>query len=139
MNTNQELSIYTDGSFSSSLNRGGWSVYIPELQYRICNNESNTTVNRMELTAIKNALAFIYDTNIDRKVCIYSDSMYVIGGLTLSNWSISTNSDLWNEVNAYKQLLKDKDVSFIHIKGHAGIDGNETADKLAVKASQNNL
>lgn len=127
-----KLKIYTDGSCSPSSRDGGWAFCIPELNIRVCHKEKDTTVNRMELMAVIKALEFITDADLNIATYeIYSDSMYVIGGLTM-NWSKEMNSDLWDELEFYINLTADRNVHFIHIKGHSGLPGNEEADKLAV-------
>lgn len=132
------ITIYTDGAYSSTRNRGGWAFYCPELHIRVAGNKDITTVNRMELMAVIKALEFISDSNVpDKEITIYSDSMYVIGGLTL-NWSQAINSDLWDQLNMLISLLFDKTFHFIHVSGHAGNEGNETVDQLAVKLSNIN-
>lgn len=128
----QKLRIYTDGAYSSSRNSGGWAVYIPDFNLRLVGNKTPSTVNRMELTAAIMALEYIYKLNINVDIEIYSDSMYLVGGMELG-WSKETNQDLWNNLDFYKNKLN---VNFIHISGHSGIEENEIADKLAVKASQ---
>lgn len=129
------IDFYTDGAFSPSRNCGGWAVYCPELNLRICGKEKETTINRMELTAVINALEFIIDSNLPYKnINIYSDSMYVVGGLEL-NWTKNKNEDLWDKVQFLREGLFDKVIKFIHVSGHSDIEGNEVADSLAVKAS----
>lgn len=126
------IRIYTDGACSNTT--GGWAFYIPEFNIRVCNKEESTTNNRMELTAILKALEFIQDLNLDNATYgIYSDSMYVIGGLNL-NWSRKINTDLWNKIDFYLDLLADKNIKFFHVKGHNGIKDNEEVDCLAVLA-----
>ena len=78
------LEIYTDGSLKKTghFTFGGWAFLVVQdtkLLYYNSGSEYNTTNQRMELTAIKEALAYI--NNIRRKcekVIIYSDSAYAI-------------------------------------------------------------
>lgn len=129
-----KLKIYTDGACSKTI--GGWAFYIPELNIRVANKAINTTNNRMEMIAVIKALEFIQDANLDcSNYEIYSDSMYVIGGINL-NWSKEKNDDLWGKLFFYIDLLSDKNIKFIHVKGHNGTPENEECDKLAVMLSK---
>lgn len=131
----QDLIVFTDGAYSSSRSKGGWAFYVPQLNLRIAGCSTETTINRMEMTAAIEALKYISETPF--KSCnieIYSDSMYLVGGMEL-NWRQDVNVDLWNQLNEYKENLS---VKFIHINGHSGIEENEIVDKLAVKLSQSN-
>lgn len=126
------LKIYTDGAYSGNRQTGGWGVYIPDINIRIIGNENNTTINRMELTAAIKALEFVSNKKLDVNIEIYSDSMYLVGGMELG-WSKEINKDLWEKLEFFQNNLN---VTFIHIPGHKGIAENEIVDKLAVKASQ---
>lgn len=126
------LKVYTDGAYSSNTQQGGWAVYIPEFNFRMANCEKPTTINRMELMAAIQALKYINSLSLNCSVEIYSDSMYLVGGMELG-WSKEKNNDLWQQLDNYKNTLQ---VKFIHVSGHSGITENEIVDKLAVKLSQ---
>lgn len=129
------INFYTDGAYSPNRDRGGWAFYSPELKLRVVGNKNQTTVNRMELIAAIKVLEYISDSNLDDKdITIYSDSMYLVGGMNLG-WSKNTNEDLWCQIDFLKSLLFDKVITFIHIDGHSGNTGNEIVDELAVKLS----
>lgn len=130
------ISFYTDGAYSSKMQKGGWAFYCPEYHLRLCGNATNTTINRMELLAAIKVLEFIEDANIEEKeITIFSDSMYLVGGASLG-WSQAKNTDLWDQLNMLIEGMFAKKIYFKHIDGHCGIDGNEIADSLAVKLSQ---
>uniref|UniRef100_UPI0027D2F466 RNase H family protein n=2 Tax=Enterobacterales TaxID=91347 RepID=UPI0027D2F466 len=71
---------------------------------------------------------------------LYTDSQYVRGGITgwIHNWKRNgwktadkkpvKNADLWQRLDA---ALKDHDVRWHWVKGHAGHAENERADQLA--------
>ena len=87
-----------------------------------------TTNNRMEILAVLNAVELFKNTT--QSVNIYTDSMYVVGSLTL-NWKRNTNLDLWEKFNSY-DLSK---FNFLHVKGHNDNKYNEMCDDLAVLGS----
>ena len=127
------IKIYTDGSYSSSRNQGGWCFLVVEddkVVYKESKGLKNTTNNRMEMMAAGYALKYIKDNNIQEPVQLYADSMYVIGTMTL-NWKMKKNTDLW-------PLLWDNltdNVEFVHVKGHSGDKWNTECDKWAVFGS----
>jgi len=135
------IKIYTDGACSGNPGKGGWAAIILEEKknlFSISGSESNTTNNRMELTAPIMALKKIKKkTNI----IIFTDSKYVKDGITdwikkwkLNNWKSSNkkpikNKDLWVQLD--KSCLKHK-VTWKWVKAHAENKYNNLADKLAV-------
>ena len=97
----------------------------------------------MELLAVINGLEAL---NRKCKVKIYSDSSYVVNGITKgwaegwrsNNWrkadkKPALNPDLWERL---LNLLSQHEYEFEWIKGHAGHPENERCDKLAVDFSQ---
>lgn len=128
------IEIYADGAYSSSRNLGGWAFVVLE------NNEKlhsafypvpNTTNNRMEIQAVIQACLWAKENGVS-EFTIYSDSMYVIGTMTL-NWKRKKNLDLWEIMdNITKNLI----IHWKHVKGHNGNKYNELCDALAVTASQ---
>jgi len=98
-----------------------------------------TTNNRMELTAVIEALASLKRTC---DVILYTDSEYVRKGITewIHGWKTRgwktadkkpvKNADLWQRLDALRGLHR---VEFRWVKGHAGDPGNERADALANK------
>lgn len=125
------LKIYTDGAYSSSRGQGGWSYIIihnDTILLKKFFGEKNTTNNRMEVTAVLNAIKDTYKLNIP--IEIYSDSMYVIGTLT-KNWKRNKNHDLWKLFDSYNL----KNYVFKYVKGHSDNDYNNLCDYLAVIGS----
>lgn len=140
------IKIYTDGACSGNPGPGGWSVVIisGEKVKVLSGHEIETTNNRMELTAILNALEWCEKKEISN-VVIYSDSAYVVNAINqfwikkwLANgWTNSKkeevkNSDLWKRFVYYNKQVKAK---FIKVKGHNKDTLNEMADKRAVEES----
>ena len=125
------IHVYTDGAYSSSRNQGGWSyvvLYKNQLIKKEFGGVKATTNNRMEILAVLNAVELFKNTT--HSVNIYTDSMYVVGSLTL-NWKRNANLDLWEKFNSY-DLSK---FNFLHVKGHNDNKYNEMCDDLAVLGS----
>jgi ribonuclease HI len=114
----------------------------------ISSGENYTTNNRMELTAINNALFYvrkIIENNKNLTFEIYSDSAYCVNAINnkwVENWRMNgwktqagdeiKNKDLW--YTFWNVYLKTKDnVKFIKVKGHSGNALNELADSIARK------
>lgn len=129
----KETVIYTDGAYSSSRNQGGWAFVVVqnnEVIYKEYDGLINTTNNRMEIMGMLKALEWINKNSIPLPIKIYADSMYVIGTLTL-NWKMKKNIDLWKILIP----LVNKDIEYLHVKGHDGNKFNEECDKWAVFGS----
>ena len=127
------IEIYTDGAYSSSRNQGGWAFVVVqnnEVIYKEYDGLINTTNNRMEIMGMLKALEWINKNSIPLPIKIYTDSMYVIGTLTL-NWKMKKNIDLWQILIP----LVNKDIEYLHVKGHDGNKFNEECDKWAVFGS----
>jgi ribonuclease HI len=142
--------IYTDGGSLGNPGPGGYGAVIlyNSEKKEISGGFKKTTNNRMELMAVIEALKQL--EHKDKQVTIYSDSSYVVNGITKgwakswrkNNWIKSNkepaiNPDLWSEL---LDLLKPLNASFIWVKGHAGNPMNERCDELAKSsASKSNL
>ena len=127
------IEIYTDGAYSSSRNQGGWAFIVVQdnkVIYKEYNGLLNTTNNRMEIMGMLKALEYIKSNELQLPIKIYTDSMYVIGTLTL-NWKMKKNIDLWEKLLP----LVNKDIQYLHVKGHDGNKFNEECDKWAVFGS----
>ena len=139
MMENDLLIFWTDGAYSGSKDKGGWSFYCPSYQLKVCSSEEHTTNNRMELMAAIKALEWISDSNIpDRKILIYSDSMYLVETMN-GRYQKKKNTDLWEQLDTLLELLFDKTIIWKYTKGHAKNDsletkGNNVVDSLAVMA-----
>ena len=132
--TTNNYTLYTDGSCLGNPGNGGYA-------YLLLDSNSNkilegsgfkkdTTNNRMELTAVINALKF-FNNNTYSKCIIYSDSQYVINTIN-NNWKRNKNNDLWEQLDS----LISSNIKFVWVKGHDGNEMNEKADKLAVCGSE---
>ena len=120
------VNIWTDGACSGNPGPGGWAAILRwnGHEREVTGHELETTNNRMELTAVIEGLAAL------KKPCsvtVTTDSQYVIGIMTL-NWKRKANHDLVERLDA---LCAEHDVTFAHVRGHAGHPMNERADELA--------
>lgn len=132
------ITIYTDGAYSSTRNQGGIGIIILKNDKKIfeySNMYKNTTNNQMEIGAIIIALRLI--RNPVDSITIYTDSMYCIGCATL-DWQRKKNKSMWIEFDKQLERVKKlcSNIEFIHVKGHADNHWNNECDKLAVNASK---
>ena len=123
-----QITMYTDGACSGNPGPGGWATILRwnGHEREVTGRELQTTNNRMELTAVIEGLAAL------KKPCsvtVITDSQYVIGIMTLS-WKRKANRDLLAKLDA---LCVEHDVTFTHVRGHAGHPMNERADRLACR------
>jgi len=135
----KEIAIYADGACKGNPGIGGWGVLL-ECDGRtreLFGGETNTTNNRMELTAVIRALEALTQSG---RVRLYTDSKYVQQGITvwIHDWKkrgwktadkkVVKNEDLWRQLD---ELAGKHQIEWIWVRGHAGHDGNEHADVLA--------
>lgn len=134
--------IYTDGACRGNPGPGGWGAVLSAGEHvkEISGAEPETTNNRMELTAAIRALNAL---NRHCQVRLYTDSQYVRTGVTewLEQWKARDwrtasrkpvkNIDLWQALDAE---LSRHTIEWHWVKGHAGVPGNEHADRLANEA-----
>ena len=141
----KKVEIFTDGACSGNPGPGGWGAILRYngVEKELSGGESNTTNNRMELSAVIFALEALKEPC---EVELYSDSQYVCNALTLGwakkwwaqGWmrnkkEPALNPELW------EKLLIQYERHTVHVnwvKGHAGHPENERCDRLAVAQSQ---
>jgi ribonuclease HI len=78
-----------------------------------------------ELLAIERVLTEVFPSH---PLIIRTDSLWSIQALTNKTWKITKNLEL---VERIQKKLKNRNVTFEHVKGHSGEPGNEAADELA--------
>ena len=137
------VEIATDGACKGNPGPGGWGAVIRSgaREKELSGGEALTTNNRMELTAVIEAL------NALRRPCavaLSTDSRYVMDGLTKwihgwrkNGWKTASkqpvkNADLWQ---ALVEATARHRIAWEWVKGHAGHPDNERADKLASDAA----
>ena len=145
MDLNFMFKIYTDGACSGNPGKGGWGAVIidkNESIEKISGSSSNTTNNRMELTAVIESIKYCKNGELS----IFTDSKYVKDGIEnwIKNWKKNgwktankqdvKNKDLWLQLD---ELNNQKKIQWNWVKGHAENTYNNMADELARIASQN--
>ena len=136
----KNIELFTDGACSGNPGPGGWGAILRYngIEKELCGGEESTTNNRMELTAVIEALKAL------KKPCnvtLYTDSRYVMDGVNewLPNWKLNgwrtsnkktpvKNVDLWQLLES---LIENHKIKWIWVKGHNGHPENERVDKLA--------
>ena len=134
-----EVVIYTDGACKGNPGPGGWGVWMKtgEHERELWGGDKHTTNNRMELTAVIEALAALKHRCT---VTLFTDSEYVRNGITawIHGWKARgwktadkkpvKNVELWQRLDV---LNAGHAVTWRWVKGHSGDPGNERADQLA--------
>ena len=141
-----EIKIYTDGSCHTQLLIGAWAaiIFIGKEKIILSAIENNTTHNRMELTAIIKAIAFIEQSKLSQsQITIITDSQYAIGlqareqKFTSANFTTKKGTEISNAdlVKTFLELVKKTSITFLKIKAHQkqGLEFNYNieADKLS--------
>jgi ribonuclease HI len=118
---------------------GGWGAWLRSGAHEkeLWGGEPHTTNNRMELTAVIEALASLkrrcrWRSTPTASTCATasrpgSTAGRRAAGLTADRKPVK-NADLWQRLDA---LREQHDVQWHWVKGHAGDPGNERADALA--------
>lgn len=134
--------VHTDGACIPNPGPGGWGAVLRHGSHELelCGGDpGSTTNNRMELTAPIRALEALKRPSV---VHLYTDSTYVrngilkwVAGWSRNGWRTSAkqpvkNVDLWQELAAQCERHQ---VDWFWVKGHAGDEFNERADRLAAK------
>ena len=139
------VTLYTDGACSGNPGPGGWGAVLLYGSHRkeLSGGAPSTTNNRMELTAVIEALKILKEPC---QVALYSDSKYVIDALekgwawgwkrrgwVKSDRKPALNPDLWEEL---LQLTQIHTLEYHWVKGHASNPLNNRCDELAVAESK---
>ena len=143
----KKVDIYTDGACSYNPGPGGWAAVLiyKGNEKEISGYEPESTNNRMELTAVLQALQALKEACY---VTVYTDSAYIHNAFAkgwINNWQANgwktaskkpvENQDLWKGII---ELAKKHRVTWKKVKGHADDKYNNICDKLARKAITDN-
>ncbi|NNE10869.1 MAG: ribonuclease HI [Ilumatobacter sp.] len=137
--------VYTDGACSGNPGPGGWGWAVaPEGSPSGSGGATTTTNQRMELTAVLEALRALGVGSEAGPVVVVSDSTYVVNCFRdgwwkkwqRNGWKNSkkepvANVDLWEPL---VELVTTGNVTFEWVKGHSGDTMNDLVDELAVAA-----
>lgn len=134
-----KVELYTDGACKGNPGPGGWGALLRygKNEKELFGGEKDTTNNRMELMA---AIEGLKALSRSCEVSLTTDSQYVKQGI--NSWMAGWKKNGWR--TASKQPVKNKDlwqaldkecqrhtIEWHWVKGHAGHEGNERADMLA--------
>ncbi len=138
----RRVTIHTDGACSGNPGPGGWGAILAwgDRERELKGGDPHTTNNRMELTA---AIAALEALKRPCSVDLYTDSEYLRSGISgwIDGWKRNgwrtaerkpvKNVDLWQRLDG---ALARHDVRWHWVRGHAGHELNERADRLARQA-----
>lgn len=136
--------VFTDGASKGNPGPGGWGAITitPDgMVTEMGGGSPHTTNNKMELSGAIAALEGI--AAVVGPVSIYTDSTYLIQGITQWVWAWRTrgwrtaaggdvlNRDLWERLSALAGARGTR-VDWRWVRGHVGTAGNERCDEIAV-------
>jgi len=133
------VEIFTDGACKGNPGIGGWGALLRAGSHEreLWGGEAHTTNNRMEMTAVIQALTALKRPS---SVVLTTDSQYVRKGITewIAGWKQRgwktaakapvKNAELWREIDALAERHR---VDWRWVKGHSGHAENERVDELA--------
>jgi len=140
--------VFTDGGCTPNPGPGGWGcVYVRdgEVVAQAHGHEDDTTNNRMELTALLNAVDLVPDGT---GATIYSDSEICVR--TMNEWAAGWEAKGWKRKGdpiknlelvqeVYAALRARPEITLQWIKAHNGTRWNEYADSLATAWTRTTL
>lgn len=145
--------LFSDGACSGNPGPGGFGAIAlleagaKSIVKEIGGASPSTTNNQMELLGVIEGLEWLA-LNRAEKVAIWTDSTYVIKGITAwvfgwrnKNWVTATgspvlNKDFWERLLAVTMKFPKGALSWNYVPGHSGIPGNERCDEIAVTFSK---
>jgi ribonuclease HI len=136
--------VFTDGAAKGNPGPGGWGAIVvtPERVTELGGGSPHTTNNKMELSGAIAALQHV--AGRPGAVTVYTDSTYVIHGITRWIWGWRKrgwktaeggdvlNRNLWESLAALVGGRGRGEVSWRWVRGHVGTPGNERVDQIAV-------
>jgi len=140
INSNDKITIYTDGACSGNPGPGGWGaiIFANDNKKEISGYSEVTTNNQMELIAAIKALELIEKPS---EIELYSDSAYLINAFKedwITKWQLNgfknannkdvANAELWVKLIEFNNTHK---IKWIKVKGHADNEFNNRCDQLA--------
>lgn len=137
-----KVKIYTDGAARGNPGPAGWGVVFLSRgkTWELGGGSSHATNNQMELQGVIEALKSLKKNKFTGEVEIFSDSKYVVLGITKwifgwqkNNWRTTAkkpvlNKELWEELFTLAKIFKPK---WFYVEGHAENIYNNRADEIA--------
>lgn len=134
--------LWTDGACSGNPGPGGWAAVLTMNGHekQLSGGAAHTTNNAMEITGILEGLKALKEPC---KVAIHTDSSYVLDACTKwvhgwkrNGWKTKAGKPVANRelFEALTAQIARHEVSWVKVKGHAGVRLNEICDELAVAA-----
>jgi ribonuclease HI len=143
--TDRPIIAFTDGAAKGNPGPGGWGAVIVTPDDRVTElggGAPHTTNNKMELSGAIGALRRL--SGQPGPIAIYTDSTYVIQGITQWVWGWRKrgwktaagtdvlNRDLWEELSVLTGARAKGELDWHWVRGHIGTPGNERADAISV-------
>jgi len=140
--TSKIISIHTDGACSKNPGPGGWGVVVhfsDGSTKELGGGQRETTNNQMELQGAIAALEFLATHKQSTPVDLYTDSKYVLDGITKwikgwkkNGWKTKDNKPVKNQ-EFWQQLdpLNTSNIRWHWVEGHSGDPDNERCDAIA--------
>jgi ribonuclease HI len=133
----KNIVIYTDGSYTDS-GKAGAGYLATKGHIRIEKSISSTAASAQsaEVDALHAALLFAERTAAKSQSYsfhIFSDSLGTIASLAARNFRTEKHADCYA---IFRRVSEKCEITLAHIPAHVGIDGNETADRLAKAAAE---
>lgn len=148
LKSQEGLGIYTDGACRGNPGPGGWGTVAQDIKgkilFELSGYSSETTNNRMELTAAIEGLSEAKGFYQGQEVILVTDSKYLKDGLEkwVQGWKergwkkadgkSPENIDLWQQLDSLKDDFPN--LKIMWVKGHSGHPQNEYCDFLSNKA-----
>jgi len=148
----QWVMVYTDGAcpnngkYGARAGIGVWWNHGHKLNVSARVKGDKQTNNVGEIQAIVRAIELAIEMKSMKKLQINTDSQFTIDSIT--KWMPGWKRKNWKKADGKEVINKDDfivldrvntdakghgiEIKWQHVKGHAGIEGNEEADKLAV-------
>lgn len=138
----EKIIIYTDGAARGNPGKAGWGIVMISGNKitEIGGGSKHATNNQMELTGPIEALKYLQKHKINILVEIFSDSKYVILGITewIFNWQKNNwrnaakkpvlNKELWEKLYGLSGQFK---IKWTYVEGHSGNKWNDRVDEIA--------
>ena len=149
----ERIVIFADGAARGNPGPGGWGAIVltpDDMVTELGGRTAHTTNNKMELTAVIEALRSVRDKA--GSVRVHTDSSYVIHGIRewiwnwrKRGWKTADGKDVLNR--DYWERLWDlvvardegNSISWHYVPGHSGVPGNERADTIATECADGEL